>query len=329
MSNYFRTPLFPSIDLSTKCNLSCIHCRNNKNKISKIPFKKVIELLDEFESLEVFHLAFAGGEPFLFPKIYDVLEYSQKLNVPKVTIVTNCTFINKDRIDKLDNNKIRFAVSLDGPKEIHNFIRNADVFDKVIDNIKYLVSKGFFVMLNCTLMKYNYKYFDEIIKIAKNLKVNQINFSKVFPVHSEIIKFMLSKEELDELYENYRKYSGEDSLVIFLDKGYMGFPDAYDSDIAFSMGCRAGISQINVMSDGSVVGCKLLPDVCAGNIYKNTIKEIWDDNNNWKLFRNVIQNINSDTCKKCDYFYACKGGCRAFAYYMTGDINGKDPLCPL
>ena len=329
MGLQFRTPLFASIDLSTICNLNCIHCRNKMQKTASLEYSKVKSLVKEFEKLEIFHLSFACGEPFLYPQIYELLFYSQKLNFPKITITTNCVVLNKSKIDKLDNGKIRFAVSLDGPKKIHNLIRGKAVFDKVIKNIAYLVSKGFFVMINCTLMKQNFKYFDDIIKIAKKLKVNQINFSKVFPVHKEIKKFMLSKKDLNKVYIKYGAYSNEKKLVIFLYKGYVGFPTEYNTDIATYMGCRAGISQINVMSDGSILGCKLLPNVCAGNIYKNNITEIWENDDNWKLFRNIKDNLESKSCKQCKYFDACKGGCRAFAYYITGNLNNKDPLCPI
>ena len=329
MLKYFRTPLFPSIDLSSNCNLQCIHCRNDKTKNDQIDYNKVIDLVNECEKLEVFHMSFAGGEPFLYPKIYDLLDYVQKLNIPKITVVTNCTILDRDRLKNLDKSKIRFAVSLDGPREIHNKIRGANIYDDVIDNVKFLLSEGYYVFLNCTLMKQNYKYFDEIIQIAKDIKVNQINFSKVFPVHPEILGFMLSKSDLEELYKKYTKYADEKDLIIFLDKGYMGFPEEYKTDISFSMGCRAGISQINVLSNGSVVGCKLLSNVIAGNIYKDNLETIWKEDKNWTLFRNTDENSEDKNCNLCKYFSACRGGCRAYTYYITGNFYKKDPLCPL
>jgi radical SAM protein with 4Fe4S-binding SPASM domain len=329
MNKNFKTPLFVSIDLSNRCNLNCIHCRNNKTKITELNYNKIIELINELENLEIFHLSFSGGEPFLHPEIYEILEYAQKLNFPKITITTNCVFIDRSKISKLDRTKIRFAISLDGPKDIHNLIRGKDVFDNVKENISYLVADKFYIMLNCTLMKQNYKYFDDIIKIGKELKVNQINFSKVFPVHPEIKQFMLTKEDLNELYDKYKHYSDEKDIVLFFDKGYIGFPDDCDKDISIYMGCRAGISQVNIMSDGSVIGCKLLPQICAGSIYKNDIKTIWENNDNWKIFRNMKDTVNNKICNDCKYFEACKGGCRAVAYYVTGNISSRDPFCPL
>ena len=65
MGLQFRTPLFASIDLSTICNLNCIHCRNKMQKTASLEYSKVKSLVKEFEKLEIFHLSFAGGAFFI------------------------------------------------------------------------------------------------------------------------------------------------------------------------------------------------------------------------------------------------------------------------
>jgi sulfatase maturation enzyme AslB (radical SAM superfamily) len=35
------------------------------------------------------------------------------------------------------------------------------------------------------------------------------------------------------------------------------------------------------------------------------------------------------TCKSCDNYAICRGGCRARALNVYGDINAVDPICPL
>lgn len=329
MNKPFKSPLFVSIDLTNKCNLSCIHCRNDKNSNLEIKYDKLTKIFEELEKLEVFHLSLAGGEPFLYSNINLLLNKISKLKIPKITIITNGTLITKKQLINLDRKKIRFVVSLDGPEKIHEFIRGRKLYSQIIKNIKLLVSEKFYVSLNFTIMKYNYKYFDEIIKIAKKLKVNQINFLKVFPVHESINKFTISDEELNKIYEKYKKYDSEKKIIIFFEKGYLGFPESIDNDIAFSMGCRAGISQVNIFYNGDVVGCKLLPNIIAGNIYKNSLTEIWNDNSAWKLFRTIDEKIDSKTCKSCKYFSGCRGGCRVLGYYLKNNIYAKDPSCPL
>ena len=34
-------------------------------------------------------------------------------------------------------------------------------------------------------------------------------------------------------------------------------------------------------------------------------------------------------CADCDIRYLCGGGCRARAYFATGDVEARDPYCSL
>lgn len=329
MNKKFRTPIYASIDITNKCNLNCIHCRNDKSVFVDIEYDKLDDILTQLEEMEIFFLSIVGGEPFLYKDIDKLLVRLNNLNIPKITIVTNGTVITQEKIKKLNPKKIKFIISLDGPESTHNYIRGKEIYANVIKNIKLLIDNHFSVAINYTVMKPNFKQIDKIIEIAKKLKIRKINFLKLFPVHKDIYNLMLSEKETKELYKNYDKYKDETKIKLSFEKDYLDFPEYIDEDTGFSNGCRAGISLINILSNGDVVGCKLLPQIIAGNIYTNKLIQIWNDDNAWELFRTIEKNITNDSCRHCKYFFACRGGCRALSFYVNNDLYGKDPNCTI
>jgi len=46
-------------------------------------------------------------------------------------------------------------------------------------------------------------------------------------------------------------------------------------------------------------------------------------------FVNTDRYLRGPKCSPCRFKRYCKGGDRTRAYYLTGDIFGDDPLCPI
>ncbi len=91
-----------------------------------------------------------------------------------------------------------------------------------------------------------------------------------------------------------------------------------------SIGCWCG-TWLAVNSEGDVSPCGiLLDDVNCGNIRRKTFQQIIDDS---KVFQNVLDRTQlKGKCGRCRYQFTC-GGCRAMAFYETGDIMSEDPTC--
>jgi sulfatase maturation enzyme AslB (radical SAM superfamily) len=124
-----------------------------------------------------------GGEPALR---MNVIVIANRI-FDEIGIISNGT------IKIPENMQRRIFISIDGPKEIHNRIRRADVFDKVLDNIK----NDKRVILTPTLSTTNYKYIDQLIDIAQKSNVEGITFS-TYTSHRETgDPLLLEGEKLD------------------------------------------------------------------------------------------------------------------------------------
>ena len=107
------------------CNLQCKNCMNcsplfgKKNlNFPEIDFEKTCKSLKYIKNLGFRMVNISGGEPLLYPKIFDLIRYCNNLGLC-TTVNTNGLLIPKikipdDILSLLKSNKMRFIVSLKG-----------------------------------------------------------------------------------------------------------------------------------------------------------------------------------------------------------------------
>ncbi|MGH9469897.1 MAG: radical SAM protein [Terriglobia bacterium] len=135
----------------TLCNIACAHCFNRSGpNVRTFEFLSVDQVRKELETavkLGVREVSFTGGEPFLHPRILEMLGFS--LACAPTTVLTNGTLIS-DRIagslaglERASKYSLEIRVSLDGFTELMNdAIRGPGVFRKAMDAIRRLTQHG-------------------------------------------------------------------------------------------------------------------------------------------------------------------------------------------
>lgn len=102
--------------------------------------------------------------------------------------------------------------------------------------------------------------------------------------------------------------------------------------------CAANMTNLIVLPDGSVTICEQLywkPEFIIGNVYQNTIQDIWNSDKAIQLWKRSQHTINSKSpCRSCKDFIQCfENGNRCFANILKayGDSNSDypDPRCIL
>ncbi|HLN19040.1 MAG TPA: radical SAM protein [Patescibacteria group bacterium] len=146
----------PAIELTSRCNLSCIFCPyriDNKN-IPKgdMDFNLFTKLVDELAPQSEAIMLFNRGEPFLYPKIYEAISYVGRKT--KVIISTNGILIGVDRFYKTDGIK-QLVFSIPAARsDVYKQITGSDKFDVVKRNIQLAQNnKPENVELYCKIVK--------------------------------------------------------------------------------------------------------------------------------------------------------------------------------
>jgi molybdenum cofactor biosynthesis enzyme MoaA len=136
----------------TLCNLTCHHCFISCTPTNKsfgmLSYEAIAERLEEAATLGVKEYYFTGGEPFLHPRIVDILCLT--LQYGPATVLTNGTVLKPDWITRLrraeDQSRygLEFRVSIDGfSPETNDPIRGIGTFERATRGIQQLVHGGF------------------------------------------------------------------------------------------------------------------------------------------------------------------------------------------
>jgi MoaA/NifB/PqqE/SkfB family radical SAM enzyme len=158
------------------CNLRCSYCvaKSSPNAPRRaLSLSIVQQLVDEAVSLGFDHIFFTGGEPFILNDIYEMLAYSSAR--VRTTVLTNAMIIKGLRLDRLceiNNDQLEVQVSLDGGRpEHHDAYRGKGSWEKTVESIKLLQSRGFRVRLSTTETPVNSPYLEEVCEFHRSLGI--------------------------------------------------------------------------------------------------------------------------------------------------------------
>jgi molybdenum cofactor biosynthesis enzyme MoaA len=136
----------------TLCNLRCAHCfiscSPENHAFGFLPLEEVARRLEESVALGVREYYFTGGEPFLHPRIVDILLLS--LAYGPTTVLTNGTVLKARQLERLAEAaaasrwSLEFRLSLDGcDAEGNDLLRGAGSFERAIEGFALLLAHGF------------------------------------------------------------------------------------------------------------------------------------------------------------------------------------------
>ena len=133
-----KFPLKIEFEITSSCNLKCKHCMLNLRDKRELDSQKIKRLIDEWIHNGLLELQLTGGEPLLRSDLLDIIEYARSRGL-KVLLSTNGMLITDKFAEKFGKLGAFIEISLDGSnKEVHNKIRNSEIFDYVIQGIEKL-----------------------------------------------------------------------------------------------------------------------------------------------------------------------------------------------
>src|SRR5579859_2377546 len=174
-----KAPVYVHMDLTKRCNFRCFYCSirdNNSAPVSTFPVSHFQQILARLAEADVFDVSFFGGEPFLYPHIYDLAAYARDAGLT-IGFLTNGSLIRKDDVKRVVRSFDAGAVALNGVGEVHDkMVGVPGAFTKADRLIKSLVDEGFEVAIDTVVSKSTLDHFDELLTyIGQNLAVEIIN----------------------------------------------------------------------------------------------------------------------------------------------------------
>jgi MoaA/NifB/PqqE/SkfB family radical SAM enzyme len=157
--------------ITIQCNQRCTKCSHWKQKdnTERLPTEKVVKALKTIPTAQ--ELCIVGGEPLLFKsEIYDILNSISDTGI-RTTIITNGVLMDKTFIQNIAKHNIHIVVSIDTiDKEFWKFVRGANSYDKVFENLKYAtdILTTNQISIQSVLSKETQPYLPDVAKYAQS-----------------------------------------------------------------------------------------------------------------------------------------------------------------
>ncbi|RKO65828.1 radical SAM protein [Desulfofundulus salinus] len=149
-----NVPNFILVDPTSACNLACEGCwagrYSHKNSLSP---ERLDRLFSEAKELGIYWIVFSGGEPLLYPHLFDLMA---KHNDMAFMAYTNGTLINENMADRIiEVGNFSPAISLEGWRERTDARRGPGTFDRVMRAMDLLRERGAAFGVSITITREN------------------------------------------------------------------------------------------------------------------------------------------------------------------------------
>ena len=320
------------------CDVGTQNLESNfaQNLVGTHPINMPLELIQKIidQTARYFpksQLAYAFTEPLVYPHLVESLEYANEKGL-YTTITTNALTL-PHKAEKLVNAGLNeIFVSLDGPQDIHNEIRgHKKSFQKALEGIEKLKTfkNAPKVSIICAITEWNIGHLKSFADSFKGSGIDEIAFMHtqftdpqmafihnqkwegIYPatdsnldmVDFDNMDLPLLMDEIKQIrseqYPFHIYFSPEINSEEELDKYYM------HSDQFIGKYCHAIFTSIMIKSDGSSIPAHgRCYNIDVGNIYNDSLKEIWNSS--------VLGKFRSTVMAEGGFLPACSRCCSAF-----------------
>lgn len=302
------------------CNCRCVMCdiwKDNKN-LKQLTENDIHQLLISLKKLGTQQVLMSGGEALLNPNFFRFCELLQKNNMKVSLLSTGLTLKkNAEQLVKWVNDII---VSLDGPGDLHNRIRNIpNAWQQLKEGVQHIkeIDPAFRVTGRTVIHRLNFQYWADIIESAKELGLNQISFLPAdISSHAFNREILWSEERQYEILPGEKELADLKNITETIIKNYATDFDShfiaespeklrklYSYYAAFYglnpfpyKKCNAPWVSTVVEADGTVRPCFFHPPL--GNIREQSLENILNSKESIR-FRKELDMESDSTCVKC------------------------------
>ncbi len=207
-----RYPLVLMLEPLFQCNLACAGCGKidypEEILRKRISVEEALAAVDECGAPIV---SIPGGEPLIHKEMAEIVKGIIKRK-KFVYLCTNALLLEKKIHEYEPSPYLTFSIHLDGNRERHDAsVCREGVFDKVIEAIKLVKSKGFRANINCTLFQgESPEEVAEFFDYVTELGVDGITMSPGFSYeHAPRQDLFLPRTQTKQLFRNIFKHQAK------------------------------------------------------------------------------------------------------------------------
>jgi len=343
------------------CNLHCDYCFFLKKeklypgsdfRMPEEVHEAYIKQLFAAHQVPQVTVAWQGGEPTLMGLDFfkHSIELQKKYAKPNTqienTFQTNGILLNDEWCQFFHENNFLIGLSIDGPKELHDYYRKDKAghgtFDRVVKAVRLLQKHKVEFNILCTVNSKNadhpldvYRFFRDtldahylqLIPIVERINdKGETGSQEGSKVTDRSVRPDQWGRFLIEIFDEWVKKDVGKTFVLNFDGALAGWLNMAGTVCIFGPTCGQGTA---LEHNGDLYSCDhfVEPDYYLGNILKNPMIELVASDKQQKFGRNKRDTL-SQYCRKCEFIHICNGECPKNRFIETPDGDkGLNYLC--
>ena len=319
-----RVPVKAMLELTTHCNLRCVHCYVVDKRRPELPLERWLDLIDELADAGCFTVGLTGGEVGLREDWLDIAAAVKRRRI-LLTILTSGTDFSPADLERLVALRpAQVCVSLYGATAVaHDTVtRVRGSFDRAVATLRTLVAAGISCRVNSVLMKQTIDHFENIAALAESLGCSFMFDPTVAPCDDGscgVVDLRVDAQRLRQFYlsELILPHSKEGKIARAVEPPDERVPG----------NCDAGFTTLFVNASGELFPCMGFPP-SFGTIDGASLDSVWHSRVAEKHRAAMEKPLND--CIDCSLLSYCKGRCPRLALVEHGDLSGiSERACEL
>lgn len=252
---YLKEPIKIKWYITNKCNLKCKFCyleNHLEEKKEKEKFEDIELILNILRKIKPLKVALLGGEPTESLYFLYIIRELEKIKI-NYSFSTNGQnlYMKPEILNFLKNSEYleEIQISIEsGIEKTNDSLRGIGTYKRVIKTIQALNKFQIKLVLAIVINKKNYFEIENLIKLAEDLKVNEIRIIPFIPIG-------IGEKERKDLFLTFKEINSHISELKVPDNLLL---TSYSNGKNGGLGCGAGTISVVINNDLTLSACDLM-----------------------------------------------------------------------
>jgi radical SAM protein with 4Fe4S-binding SPASM domain len=296
-----------------------------------------LRILDVAVDMGIRDVSFSGGEPLLWPHIFDAVESAAKHRLC-ITIYTSGIAegfrISASRLHDLGASRFIFSIFGATASSHERITRSAGSFERIKTAMRDALAVGLTTELHFVPMSKNYRELSDVAKHAHTLGASRVSVLRLVPqgravlIRDRVLN-RVQNLELRRQIHALRKEYGDDFVRTGSPYNFLMLND--------NPACSAAIDRMIIGPDLRLYPCDAFKRIGAVELVKTedwsclvgkSLSECWNKSPYLEAVRAYLTTDFRDPCRSCMLLEDCLSGCLAQKAIVHNSLDkNPDPDC--
>lgn len=347
-SDFDRSPFLVIWEVTRACDLECLHCRAEAQKLPhplELDTAEGLALLDEIRRFGKPLFIFTGGDPLKRADAFELIAHAKGIGLNPGMSPSGTPLLNRANLKRAAEAGIgTISISIDAPTAgSHDAFRGVPGSFELSTKAAHAVRDlGMRLQINTTITGFNLDMLDDMARLVTELGAARWEVFYLVPTGRGRALEAVTADQYETVSNwLFDQTSTMEAHITAVEAGFYRrvvlqrlaeqegttplelFANSRTGMGRFMPRMNSGSGFVFISHTGEIFPSGFLP-LSAGNVRRDSLVEIYRKHPIFRDLRNP--NLLKGRCGRCEYRTLC-GGSRARAYAVTGDYLESDPAC--